>query len=100
MGHVTMLCSLGTQASDPNVQAMAPRVLQWSSLKVQCCDKYLWFNPEVNKQADIFANEAPCSSPEPHVQAIKGVREGVSHATLLTQDQYARHTQQVLIQQA
>ena len=37
--------------------------------------------------------------PEPHVQAVKGVREGVSHATLLTQDEYTWHTKEVLVQQ-
>lgn len=35
--------------------------------------------------------------PQPHVKAVKGVREGIPHAALLTKYQQARHTQQILI---
>ena len=46
-----------------------------------------------------FAWRGP-ALPETHVQAVKGVWEGIAHAPLLTQDEYARHAKQVLVQQA
>ena len=48
----------------------------------------------------IFLPEAEEYIPETHIQAIKSVRECIAHASLLTQDEYARHAKQILVQQA